>query len=173
MTNVPSVREARATDVDAITALHVAGWQWGYRGQLPDAALDAIDPESRRALWKQVLAGGFPDSDVWIAEVDGRALGFISVGPSRDEDARADEGEVYALYVAREAAGTSVGHVLLQRALDGLKERGAGAVVLWVLESNARARRFYERAGFRADGGAKTAPWQGVELREVRMRRVG
>jgi hypothetical protein len=39
-----------------------------------------------------------------------------------------------------------------------------------VLEINARARRFYEIAGWWADGTTKTEQRSGVELREVRYR---
>jgi hypothetical protein len=41
-------------------------------------------------------------------------------------------------------------------------------VALWVLRDNVRARRFYERAGFIADGTEKAADLVGHQLREVR-----
>jgi len=43
--------------------------------------------------------------------------------------------------------------------------------ILWVLESNRRARRFYEIAGWIPDGDAKTENRpDGIQLREVRYR---
>ncbi len=39
-----------------------------------------------------------------------------------------------------------------------------------MLETNVRARRFYETAGWRADGGRKTEQRGDVVLREVRYR---
>jgi ribosomal protein S18 acetylase RimI-like enzyme len=51
-----------------------------------------------------------------------------------------------------------------------LRQRGYRAAVLWVLESNARARRFYEIAGWRSDGTIQTERSSGVELREMRYR---
>jgi ribosomal protein S18 acetylase RimI-like enzyme len=169
----PIVRVATPEDLEPITEVHVEGWQWGYRGQLPDEALDGIDAGERRALWRRALAGEFPDADVWVADRAGRVVGFVSAGPSRDPGAAADEGEIYSLYVRRDAAGTPAGHRLLQTALAALDQRGAASAVVWVLASNARARRFYERAGFRPDGGEKSAPWQGLELHEVRYRLRG
>lgn len=175
MSETFTIRPARAEDADQIAATHVEGWQWGYRGQLPDDALANIDAAARLALWRRVLAGETPDADVWVAtrnRDDGRerVVGFVSAGPSRDPGAAEDEGEIYALYLRAEQAGTGAGRALLATALAALRERGAASVVLWVLASNARARRFYERAGFAPDGGEKTAPWQGHELREVRYR---
>jgi hypothetical protein len=43
-------------------------------------------------------------------------------------------------------------------------------VALWVLETNTRARRFYESGGWRADGSSKTANSRGFPLVEVRYR---
>jgi hypothetical protein len=42
---------------------------------------------------------------------------------------------------------------------------------LWVLQDNARARRFYSQAGWAADGAAKTDDVDGFPLLEVRYRR--
>jgi hypothetical protein len=43
--------------------------------------------------------------------------------------------------------------------------------VLWVLPANARARRFYEIAGWVADGSERTMEVLGVVVPEVRYRR--
>ena len=43
---------------------------------------------------------------------------------------------------------------------------------LWVLKGNARARRFYVRAGFRADGAEEPFEVDGVGVPEVRYVRV-
>jgi hypothetical protein len=48
---------------------------------------------------------------------------------------------------------------------------GFAESVLWVLPGNARARRFYEIAGWVADGTERTADVFGVTVPEVRYRR--
>jgi ribosomal protein S18 acetylase RimI-like enzyme len=55
--------------------------------------------------------------------------------------------------------------------VDRLRRDGFRVATLWVLVSNDRARRFYERSGWRVDGGKKTEEWSGVVLREERHRR--
>ncbi|MCZ9346526.1 GNAT family N-acetyltransferase, partial [Streptomyces sp. TRM76130] len=45
-------------------------------------------------------------------------------------------------------------------------------MLLWVLRDNTRARRFYERAGFRADGGAGVFEVDGIPVPEVRYARA-
>jgi ribosomal protein S18 acetylase RimI-like enzyme len=54
------------------------------------------------------------------------------------------------LYVVPEHWSTGAGRRLLDRVLETLIAAGEHRLVLWVLESNVRARRFYERAGFTA-----------------------
>jgi RimJ/RimL family protein N-acetyltransferase len=48
---------------------------------------------------------------------------------------------------------------------------GYGCITLWVLEGNARARRFYERAGFAPDGASHGLPDLGG-VTEIRYRRA-
>ena len=58
----------------------------------------------------------------------------------------------------------------MAHALQALREMGFSQAVLWVLEQNSRARRFYEKQGFAADGAARTLHI-GRDLAEVRYRR--
>jgi hypothetical protein len=51
--------------------------------------------------------------------------------------------------------------------LDALPHLGAYAV-LWVLEGNARARRFYERGGWAADGTTRDEPMGGEMTHQLR-----
>jgi hypothetical protein len=43
-------------------------------------------------------------------------------------------------------------------------------LVLWVLEGNARARRFYEAMGWLPDGGRQLLEMVGAKLYEIRYR---
>jgi ribosomal protein S18 acetylase RimI-like enzyme len=95
-------------------------------------------------------------------------VGFADTGPSRDADAAPDTAELSTLYLDPQVVGTGVGRALLRHAMEDLRQRGYHAARLWVLESNVRARRFYEIAGWRSDGTTKTERRSSVELCEVR-----
>ncbi len=97
----------------------------------------------------------------------GRVVAFGWVGESREV---ADEGELYAIYALPEAWGSGVGRVLMEAALASLREEGFLAAILWVLEDNPRARRFYEREGWRHDGGRREDEHLGARVAEVRYR---
>jgi hypothetical protein len=55
---------------------------------------------------------------------------------------------------------------------DLLHADGMDPLVLWMLEGNARARAFYEQAGWRLDGAARTETFGGKEAAEVRYRLI-
>jgi GNAT superfamily N-acetyltransferase len=160
------VRPAVPADAPAVAEVHVRGWQVGYRGLVDDAHLDALSVADRVGTWAQRLADG---ADVLVAD-DGRVRGPATTGPARDDDVARATGEGYALYVHPDAWGRGTGGTLLAAALDALAAGGHEGCVLWALEGNVRARTFYERRGWVADGSVKTEDHRGVLLREVRYR---
>jgi len=145
-----TIRAAGPDDAGDIAALHVASWRWAYRGLLADGVLDALSVDDRAARWAELLADD--DVTVLVAERDGALAGFASAGASRDDDATQETGEVAAIYLAEAEAGSGLGRVLFARIQDELRSRGFVRATLWVLETNARARRFYEREGWWWDG---------------------
>jgi RimJ/RimL family protein N-acetyltransferase len=153
-----TVRPAVLADAPAVGAVHVQAWKDAYRGLVPDSVLDGRSVEDCTAMWER----GIPRGGVWVGLVDDEVAGFICVGPSREPDA---EFELYAIYVLARAWDTGLGYELAEAALHGQRD-----VVLWVFDENPRARRFYERFGFRADGTTRTETIGGAELEEVRYR---
>lgn len=167
------IRPADVEDADRIAEVHVRSWRGAYRGLIPQEYLDGLDTAERAGLWVRIT--GRVDrtrSDVLLAEEDGRLLGFAAFGPTRDEGEDPElTGEVAAIYLDPAAWSTGCGRVLMASALDRLAAAGYEQATLWVLDTNARARRFYEAAGFRADGAEKPDDRGTFTLREVRYRR--
>lgn len=54
--------------------------------------------------------------------------------------------------------------------IEALRAAGHREAILWVLDDNRRARRFYEREGWRLDGAVKEDDFLGVRVSEVRYR---
>jgi GNAT superfamily N-acetyltransferase len=79
--------------------------------------------------------------EVWLAEREGRAVGFLALRRSRSHGCETLE----KLYVDPPEQGRGIGTVLLDKA----KELRPGSLHLWVFQKNEGARRFYERHGFR------------------------
>lgn len=160
------VRRATAGDADAIARVQERGWQRAYRHVFPVEELDRggfIYPERWRSRLEHPPLGW----TTLVAEDAGEVVGFASVGPNRDGSGI---GELYAIYVDPDRWSDGVGHALIERAEDQLRAEYAGAT-LWVLEDNPRARAFYERHGWRADGAVTAEERWGVRAPEVRYRK--
>jgi len=78
-------------------------------------------------------------------------------------------GELTALYVAPTHWRSGCGRALLNAVFAAACSRGFCRLTLWVLQSNTRARHFYEAAGFVFDGTEKAdARSESVVLHECR-----
>jgi GNAT superfamily N-acetyltransferase len=150
------IRTARPEDARPVAEVHVASWRHAYRGLLPEDSLERQSVADREAMWLGVFADPDTKSGAFVAEVDGRIVGFASFGPSRDKDVPERTGEVPAIYVDPAVLGTGVGRELFDAATVALRDAGFARATLWVLETNALARRFYEKAGWGWDGSVGT-----------------
>ncbi|MCL2516579.1 MAG: GNAT family N-acetyltransferase [Microbacteriaceae bacterium] len=156
------VRKASPEDVAGLARVHVQSWRETYRGQFPDAVLDAPDFADRRErMWTRVLSGAAGAASVAVAELDGRVVGLAWAGPAQGDDAPCDW-QLYTLYLLAAHQGSGAG----QRLIDAVLEDRAS--VLWVADPNPRAQAFYRRNGFVPDGAT-----QGERPREIRMVRAG
>jgi GNAT superfamily N-acetyltransferase len=161
-----TVREATAADADAIGRVHAETWRAAYAGVLPEPAFDV---EARQRSWREAFARERPaTSAVFVAELDGGVVGFAGVGASRDEPG---VGELFTIYVDPMHWGTGSGRALISHAEQALRASGFAEAMLWVLEGNERAERFYRAAGWEHDGARKTEVFQGAEIPEVRYRK--
>lgn len=163
------VRRGGPDDARAIASIHVRAWQAAYRDIVPPAFLASLSVDDRETRWRHNLADAA--GTVYVAEDAAGMAGWASVGACRDADATASTGELWALYVdpARWRAG--VGRVLWASGQAHLVAAGCRDAVVWVLEANLLARRFYAAVGFAPPPEAtKTIEIGGAPLREVRLR---
>ena len=167
------VRPALAEDAGQIALVHVRSWQGAYRGLIPQAYLDGLDVGQRTQTWQRALTEtGDARTGVLVADNGEGVIGFVGYFPSRDPDAEPGlTAEIGAIYLLPDAWGGGLGRRLMDAALHRLADAGFTQVTLWVLESNVRARRFYEAGGWSADGTAKQDDSRGFPLSEVRYRR--
>lgn len=79
------------------------------------------------------LSGRLQEDEVWVAEIDGRVVGYLRLTPTWLDD----------LYVAPPHTGVGLGSALL----DLAKSLRPDGFCLWVFEENLPARAFYRRHG--------------------------
>ena len=144
------IRRGRVQDAEALAALQVRAWRAAYSSYVSEEDLaSAGRPEERVERWRSRLALEDAESATLVAE-DGGIAGFVTVGPSRDDDADG-AGELFAIYVEPERIGTGLGRELVLAGERELREMGFTAATLWTFQANDTARRFYEGAGWRVD----------------------
>jgi ribosomal protein S18 acetylase RimI-like enzyme len=163
------VRRARPEDARAIARVHAETWREAYEHVFGAERLASVTVDARLEQWERILTIG--QSDVFVAAAaDDPAegiVGFVSTGDSRDADA---EAELFAIYVLPDAWGSGAGSALMRAGVEAMRLRASGDAVLWVLDDNPRARRFYEREGWTLDGERKEDEYLGLRVAEVRYR---
>ncbi len=167
------VRPARVSDAEALAIIHVRAWQAAYRRLVPQEYLDGLDPTQRQEGWERRIRSAQPPAGTSVLEHDVEGvIGFVNVSPSRDQDTDpVVVGEINAVYLLPEHWRRGGGTILMNAALRRLADAGFREAVLWVLETNEAARRFYEGGGWQADGSVKADDSRGFPLVEVRYRR--
>ena len=190
------IRPGLASDAPAIARVRRESWHAAYAGIISARIIDRVTttggsaadpPPYRRTL--VALAGDHPAVIGYASYGPERTV--ASVFPARPASAPASAGqqahpsaadpltpagragaagELYALYVTPAWWSAGAGRALMGSVLTALEAERYRRVVLWVLADNARARRFYELAGFASDGGTNILTGLGglLELRYTR-----
>lgn len=127
---VPELTIRNGTFADVPTIVHL----WFRTWHATSPHLDHPEPIH---LWESRFRSEIlPAETVLVAELDGEIVGFMGL--------REWEGYLHLLYIAPEYHGRGVGSMLLAEAI----RRCPSGLKLTTLESNSRARRFYERHGW-------------------------
>ena len=131
--------------------------------------LDDISEECETHGWERHLSALPPRAATFVATREEHVVGFSGVGLARP-GGDPSLGELFTIYVLPEEWGHGVGQALMACALDRMREEGFVEAALWVLADNPRTCRFYELAGWHAEGEVKEEEWLGSVVREVRYR---
>ena len=183
------IRSASTADAAQIAAVMRVSWFAAYDGIIAPAIIDqATAPDGgarirqsfRTRPWQRMIAavarGPAPADTAGI-------VGYASFGPERDvldmpwphpltmAGSDGQVAELYALYVHPSWWSTGTGRALMDQVLAKVRTAGYACITLWVLEANARARRFYQRAGFTPDGARHVLHDLGG-VTEIRYRRA-
>jgi RimJ/RimL family protein N-acetyltransferase len=159
------IRKATLADAADIANIHMRSWEAAYKGIVPDETI-ATKNESRLAMWQKTLSG---EHNNYMALYGDTPVGLMGIHPSRDNDL-SDAGEVGSIYLHPDYFGKGYGREMIKYAFKTLQQQGFYIITLWVLEENARARRFYKKCGFTFDGTKKEIII-GKPLIEIRYRK--
>ncbi|MGH1564065.1 N-acetyltransferase family protein [Mumia sp. DW29H23] len=137
-----NLRTATAADADDLTACEEAAYGTGLAHVFGD--LPWPEAEIRRRWVRELGEDGV--TTLVADAADGGLLGFVTY----------DAQVLRHLGVVPEHWGDGLADVLHD---EVLARHGGRPLRLWVLEENARARRFYLRRGWHLDGRRETSEW--------------
>ncbi len=157
------LRTATDADLPSVGDLHYRSRAAAYAGLVSPAALTFGGGGALGEWWSERWRWEKDTHRMTVAVEDDTIVGFTYLGPSPAAGVR----ELYAIHVDPAHIGTGVGRLLMTDALPYLGPRA----VLWVLTGNARARRFYEKGGWVADGQTRRAPMGDEVTYQVRYAR--
>ena len=156
------VDRATMADADEAARVHTASAAASYRGIAPP---ERGGLARRSAVWQEILAD--PASRAFVARDGGRIVGVLHLGPFRGDPSR---GALHILYVLEAWWGSGAGQRLIDTAHAELAREWDEAF-LTVLTANARARRFYERNGWRLAETLVEPHFGGIPTEVARYRR--
>jgi ribosomal protein S18 acetylase RimI-like enzyme len=161
------LRTGEGLDLVAVGAVHWRSRAAAYAHILGPENLAGGSAEALGEWWTERWKWEQETHRLTVADQDGEIVGFTYAGPSETEGAA----ELYAIHVVPERVGTGVGRELMSNALGQLEELGGDRAVLWVLEENGRARRFYDRGGWVPDGATRVEAVSGQPVPQLRYSR--
>jgi ribosomal protein S18 acetylase RimI-like enzyme len=142
-----TVRAARRADVSAVAAL----WVELVRAH---AALDpalALEPGAADALEREVArALGDADAAVWVAEQDGRVVGFASARLERASSLAVERArvEITEIAVVPEARRRGIGRALAEAAVGWARRQRVARIEVRVAAGNAAGQGFWRALGY-------------------------
>ena len=147
------IRRATPDDAPALAELGAVTFIEAF-GQLysPEDLQAFLEDSHSVAAYARALAN--PDYALWVAERDGRAIGYAQAGPCGlpHADATPADGELKRLYLLKSAQNGGIGAALFEQALAWLERDGPRTLWISVWSENYGAQRFYGRYGFEFAG---------------------
>ena len=164
--DVIEVRDAVIDDADGLATAHIDAWRSAYRGVVPDEYLDAeAFATTRRDRWRAWTWQSDIGSRLFVATIHERVVGFGHAGPETSgsdatrpatSEAAMARGEIYGFYLHPSSWGSGAAGALMSRCEEFLRDEGFTTAILWALRDNPRARAFYEKVGWHANGAEST-----------------
>lgn len=154
------IRHLTPKDLWEVSNVYVQSWKYAYQNIIPQSYLDTIS----NSTWSQNLCR--EEGENLIVIEDNRIIGTSSICRSRWTN-YAHYGEIISIYFLPAYIGRGYGRVLMTHTLNELQQLGYSDILLWVLEDNTAARKFYEKYGFVKSSDFKYDQIGGKDLKEI------
>ena len=151
------IRAAEEKDVEAIVAIVIE-----CDMTFTEFAPDEWQPPSIATELEHTRAGiAAPERHVKVAELDGDVVGFsawVAAALARQPVDDSELAHLGRLFVRPDHWGKGIASALHAEVLDAVRAAGFRALRLFTPTAHERARRFYEREGWREVGSRPESP---------------
>ena len=158
------IRRATYNDLASLAEIQISSWKNAFKDILSESELNKYtDSDKCVQILKNVYNSNI--GYLYIADISGKPCAelFWRKGTEIEQSA-----EIVALHSVPESWGHGVGRAIMDKAINDVYNDGFKIVYLWVFEENKRARRFYEKYGFVADGKSHISIYENaIEVRYV------
>lgn len=144
------IRYANLNDAEILGKIHSESAQAGLKGIILDNILnDVFSIERRTKRFVSELSYGSPKTAIVFEKNE--PVGLISYGSCRYRSNDKSWIEIWRVYLTQKYWGSGVAKELMEWGINEIVKENFKNIELWVLEENIRARKFYEKIGFKYD----------------------
>lgn len=156
-------------DAEALAELHYLSHTVSFAAFASSEWLETRDIDEYAAQWHEFFRHARNDESAcaWKVSANGTVVGMVKVGPMSDSEAQLSSMHVHPDYQRR-----GIGSLLMNSAIEFIREAGFSRATLGVIQANAPARAIYERHGWTAqelsENGVEGVPVAvyGIEIKK-------
>ena len=157
------IRKVKYEDIEQIVDINIKDWKKAYKGIIDDTILDNLNRNEKIEKWRKHYNIGH----VIVAVKNGNVLGYCRYDDNAIYENANIDSEIIAIYVDYDMLGNGIGRKLIEYVLNDLKNKNKKKMVIWCLEKNENARKFYEKMGGKLLDDEKYFEKEGKKYKEV------
>ena len=164
------IRYAKLEDAEVLGKIHSESLQAAFKNIIPDHILNNdFSIERRTKSFIRELSVGSPRTAIVFEGSE--PAGLMSFGKCRYGNNDKSWIEIWRVYLAPKFWGSGIAEELMEWGINEILKENITNIELWVLEDNLRARKFYEKIGFK-HGNTVQMISMGKELKELRYIKI-
>lgn len=157
------IRKVKYNDIEQIVDINIKDWKKVYKGIIDDEILDNLDRNKKIEKWRKHYNIG----NVIVAEQNGQVIGYCRYDDNAVYENTNIDSEIIAIYVDCDNLGNGVGRKLVEYVMTDLKNKRKNKMIIWCLEKNENARKFYEKMSGKLVNKEKYFEKDGRKYKEV------
>lgn len=144
----PSISIARVYEdmAETFAKVHLLSWRQAYNNIFSIDYLESVTIDKQKNSFLQGIDN--LNSFYFIVKLEDSPIGILHLSKKQDLITNDITGEIVSIYLLKEYCGNGYGRMVIDFAINYLKDNLCTNIFLWVLECNDRAIRAYKKYGF-------------------------